>query len=386
MNARQVGAVFLAAVLGPSCYRSSGLGSDADTDADIDADADGDTDTGSDTDGVPFIVPDTNQLDCLHPPAGNIDPYYGIVCECGTIPEGDPLFGQDGHYLSPPRQPDFHDNGDGTVTDNVTGLVWQRCAAGLEGADCGEGELQEDIWSWAEGFCADLVLAGWDDWRLPSRLELAHLVDASRQDPAIDPEAFPNTPPARFWTATTIGTGSFRAPVDFETGRLGSGMNSFETHPVRCVRGAPLVPGPFTAAVVDGDRLVEDAATGLVWQGCLPGMSGDDCGEGSMLEFGWWGALAYCESLVLGGHDDWRVPDRNEIQTLFDFSGDTPFVNKEAFHRNHGNPMWTSSFVAGNQDVDAAWSAAFDSGVLQYASPLNDSPPTVQVRCVRGGP
>lgn len=67
-------------------------------------------------------------------------------------------------------------NGNGTVTDTVTGLTWQQADDGVY-----------RNWEQALSYCEDLGLGGKDDWRLPNALELQSLVDYSRYDPSIDP-------------------------------------------------------------------------------------------------------------------------------------------------------------------------------------------------------
>ncbi len=76
---------------------------------------------------------------------------------------------------------DFVDNGDGTITDNATGLMWMQ-------ADTGEGLTWEAALAQAE----ERTFAGYDDWRLPDVKELQSIVDYTRspstsQSPAIDP-------------------------------------------------------------------------------------------------------------------------------------------------------------------------------------------------------
>jgi hypothetical protein len=68
---------------------------------------------------------------------------------------------------------DFHDNGDGTITDHATGLMWQK-------ADSGKGMN----WEQALTYAAHSKFAGYSDWRLPNAKELQSIVDYTRA-PAI---------------------------------------------------------------------------------------------------------------------------------------------------------------------------------------------------------
>jgi hypothetical protein len=79
---------------------------------------------------------------------------------------------------------DFVDNGDGTITDNATGLMWSQ-------ADSGSGLNWEQALAWVQAKNAENYL-GHDDWRLPNAKELQSIVDYSRSSDttasaAIDP-------------------------------------------------------------------------------------------------------------------------------------------------------------------------------------------------------
>ncbi len=88
--------------------------------------------------------------------------------------------------------PDFVDNGDGTVTDRVTGLMWVQETDGVTRA-----------WEPSIQYCEDLVFAGNSDWKLPHNRELASLVDLRKQKPAIDVAFFPDTEyKAYYWSRT----------------------------------------------------------------------------------------------------------------------------------------------------------------------------------------
>ncbi len=77
------------------------------------------------------------------------------------------------------------------VRDEITGLLWQR-----------QLDPRRFAWKDAVDYCDGLTLAGWDDWRLPSRVELVSILDLTRTDPSINLQAFPDTPGEWFWTAS----------------------------------------------------------------------------------------------------------------------------------------------------------------------------------------
>lgn len=110
------------------------------------------------------------------------------------------------------------------VTDTLTGLIWQRCSAGM-------------VWNNESQTCnGTATLFGWEDalgyakahreggWRLPNAKELASILDPDTASPAIDQLAFPNTPQWGFLVSTAIKfNGDINALyVDFSGGNLGS--------------------------------------------------------------------------------------------------------------------------------------------------------------------
>lgn len=139
----------------------------------------------------------------------------------------------------------FKDNGDGTVTDQATGLTWQQ-------SDSGKGMN----WKGALAYAENLVLAGHTDWRLPNAKELQSIVDYRRSpdasgSAAIDP-LFGCTPItneagqkdfACYWTCTTHaaagGRGEKAAYVAF--GRAMGYMRGrwMDVHGAGCQRSDP---------------------------------------------------------------------------------------------------------------------------------------------------
>ena len=85
----------------------------------------------------------------------------------------------------------YVDNGDGTVTDTTTWLMWSKENVGSKGD-----------WESADKACSALRLAGYKDWRMPARWELLTLVDDTRHSPAIDTDVFPNTESSWYWSGT----------------------------------------------------------------------------------------------------------------------------------------------------------------------------------------
>ena len=145
----------------------------------------------------------------------------------------------------PASAPDsrFTANGDGTVADKTTGLTWKQCAEGLSGVGCQTGSAMTFTWQAALQHAADAVFAGSSLWRLPSKKELASLVEQRCYDPAINSGFFPNTP---FWPNTTPGVFWSSSPYPYHSGSawgVGSsngiviGYYKSDANYVRLVRG-----------------------------------------------------------------------------------------------------------------------------------------------------
>jgi hypothetical protein len=128
-----------------------------------------------------------------------------------------------------PNLESYTDNGDGTVTDNVTGLMWQQVVAATKYA-----------WADAVAYCPTLTLAGHSDWRLPSVIELLSIVDLGQSDSplvhTINPTYFPSTPSDDFWSASLLAGSSSNAwHVSFDDGSTNND-HVYYTNDVRCVR------------------------------------------------------------------------------------------------------------------------------------------------------
>lgn len=84
-------------------------------------------------------------------------------------------------------------HGDGTVTDTVTGLMWQQCSQGqIYSAGSCIGDRTDYSWEEALNLAESEIFAGYSDWRLPNVKELLSLVALDRNEPAINIAVFPN--------------------------------------------------------------------------------------------------------------------------------------------------------------------------------------------------
>jgi len=119
----------------------------------------------------------------------------------------------------------LQDNGDGTVTDFDTGLMWQQ-----------SDDNTTRTWADAETYCAGLSLAGKTDWRLPEAKELTSIVDYRYANPAINATAFPGTNASYYWSASSFAANSTDAwRVSFVNGSIYP-FNKTSSYYVRCVR------------------------------------------------------------------------------------------------------------------------------------------------------
>jgi hypothetical protein len=135
----------------------------------------------------------------------------------------------------------FINNGDGTITDTSTGLMWELKDSKDKMPNYENPHDADNIYSWKDALslCENLSLAGYNNWRLPDINELQSIVDYSRYAPAIDP-VFSNTVSSYFsseyWSSTTDTSNPYRAwRVDFYYGHVLSDDKSSGYY-VRAVR------------------------------------------------------------------------------------------------------------------------------------------------------
>jgi len=267
-------------------------------------------------------------------------------------------FGEDSDYTINP--PSYVDNSDGTVTDNVTGLIWQK----IDGSSM----------SWEDAIAyADLLsLGGHQDWRLPTSDELFEILDHGQHNPALNTTCFPANDAQYWWTCETRADDPGRVWVVNEGGGIGAHRISESAQAggdkrihVRCVRG--LNPQPTLRWTDNNDGTVTDLFTHLVWQQ-----------TGSEMKMAWEQALVHAEEMTLAGREDWRLPNIKELRTLTDVTQTNPAVDLTAFPDFQSDDYWSSTTLAGH--TDRAWTTNFRFGIVSY-QPKTTS---LLVRCVSG--
>ena len=122
------------------------------------------------------------------------------------------------------------------------------------------------------------------------------------------------------------------------------------------------------ATVLSSGGVATDSVTNLQWQD-------DDASIATSKS--WTDAIAYCEALELGGKTDWRLPNKNELISIVDYTKSSEvFLN--GFTKVSNSRFWSSTTYA---DDDSAWHVGFGDGRANVDSKYYG----YSVRCVRAG-
>ena len=283
-----------------------------------------------------------------------------------TIPkpsEGQPFYGQDAHYIR--NAPSYSDNGDGTITDRVTGLMWQK---GYEVMTYDEAIKKVKTFN----------LAKHTDWRIPTIKEAYSLilfsgVDVSSKEmsrlpqggiPFIDTDFFDFTYGSNgervidvqilsstIYQGTTMGGQATVFGVNVADGRIKGypiadpRSRSGKKFTVRFVRGNPEYgKNNFKD---NNNGTISDLATGLMWQK-----------SDSKKAMSWEDALSWAQQKNREqylGYSDWRVPNAKELQSIVDYSRSLQKTNSAAI-----NPLFEVSQIrdeGGKKNYPFCWSS-----------------------------
>lgn len=270
-------------------------------------------------------------------------------------------FGEDADYNI--NTPFYILNGNGTVTDTVTSLMWQQ-------TDGGEMTIEN-----AQLYCDTLTLGGYTDWRLPNCHELFSILNHDKANPAIDTNYFTKTLAEYWWSSERQANDSNKVWVTNAGGGVGNhpktetlsagGVKRFHVRAVRDVTSPSLLPNHF---LDNGNGTTTDLLTDLTWQQIPYSDS-----------ITWEQALTLADTLTFAGYSDWRLPNIKELQSINDESLINPSINQTFFSGVNVNHYWSSTSLP-NQTTKA-WYLDTQFGVTTYQFKTKK----LYTLCVRGG-
>ena len=231
--------------------------------------------------------------------------------------ENDEFYGQDANYISrkscvpqsferlPKAAVTADDEVYQEIKDNVTGLIWL-----YTGASGSFGEMAD--------FCSRVTYDG-RTWRLPTPKEFLTIVDSDDiySQAAVRQVYFQelvNSSEAEADAASSFWT-SEESLYFYNDGSIMTVDSLESSKGVMCVSGGEY--GKIEDETIyeirvydesNGEETVFDSSTNLLWQ------------KSFVSDKTWKEALEYCEGLEYGGYSDWRLPNKNELATLLDYS------------------------------------------------------------------
>jgi len=324
----------------------------------------------------------------------NQSAFYDNFTEISEPAPGEAFYGQDAQYDG--NQPSYQDNGDGTVTDLNTGLMWEK---GFTKSDYDEKQSIADV----------ATTGGYTDWRVPTTKELYSLIDFTGNQgsgeptsptppddavPFIDTDYFEFEYPtvgryidAQYVTKTAYVGTTMRDEkaffgVNFADGRIkgypqkGDDVQTDDGRwYLRLVRGN--TDYGLNSFIDNNDGTITDDATGLMWMqddsgndqfaDLLSGFTNDD---GSL---NWQEALEFAENMEYAGYSDWRLPNTKELHSIVDYTRAPDVTDSPAI-----DPVFNTTEIineAGNSDYPFFWSStSFEPGrdaiIIQFGRSL----------------
>ena len=300
--------------------------------------------------------------------------FYGNTAELGNAPATATaaFYGEDAQFAG--RQLSYQNNGDGTITDLHTGLMWVAARG------------SKVTWDAAVAGASSSRVGGYSDWRMPTIKELYSLIDFNGKSAATAASSLPYIDTRYFeiifgdatggrvidgqdWSATkyvstTMNGDATVFGVNFIDGRIKGypqytpGSRTGSTLYVRYVRGNSNYGVNQLSA--NGDGTITDHATGLMWAQTDSGVAKN-----------WQDALAWVQaqnSANAFGHNDWRMPNAKELQSIVDYSRSPATTQSAAL-----SPLFTATAITnegGTTDYPWYWASTthLDSNGAVYVA------------------
>ena len=114
-------------------------------------------------------------------------------------------------------------------------------------------------------------------------------------------------------------------------------------------------------------EIVIDTSTNLIWQ---------DNNDTSLITKTWTNTISYCESLSLGGYQDWKLPNINELQSLVDINAYNPAIS-DTFQNIVSLKYWSSTAKSSSFSWYVNFQHGYDDYIGGYETDKN------YIRCVR---
>ena len=266
-------------------------------------------------------------------------------------------------------------SGVGIVTDYSTGIVqmWQDDIVPMKKPwvtqeNYDDGNYSDTSGDTATAYCEDKYLGDYSDWYLPAVKELSALIEYNPSTPAINP-IFQHTSSEDYWSATTSVANPSTAWSTFSHSGEFSYREKENTFLIRCLRGGGALENDYSRNSISG--IVADKTTLLMWQ---------DNSIGA--EMTWRDAINHCEASGVGGYDDWRLPNINELLSIVEYTQIAPSIDSVFQNTAVSHYYWSSTSSGLNNDWSKAWNVSFNTGISTI---LNNKKNDRYVRCVRGG-